>query len=119
VTIIRSCQPEENGCFPDARPYNADVESSTLHGLQPPETIMPQLTPQEDSDRNRRILAGDPGRSDRKPGYRVKHRTDGRTGVIVGVVRDPLSGATAYTVRWDDGETVANVPANQLDDAFE
>ncbi len=80
---------------------------------------MPQLTPQEDSDHNRRILGGDRGRSDRKPGYRVKRREDGRTGVIVAVGGDPQSGATQYSVRWDDGEMESAVPPNHLDDAFE
>ncbi len=80
---------------------------------------MPQLTPQEEFERRRKILAGNPGRTDRKPGYRVKHREDGRTGVIVAVGGDPFSGSAHYTVRWDDGQTESPVPANLLDDAFE
>jgi hypothetical protein len=80
---------------------------------------MAQLTPQEDFERSRKILAGTPDRSDRKPGYRVKRRGDGRTGVIVSVGGDPLSGSTHYTVRWDDGETDVLVAPNVLDDAFE
>jgi hypothetical protein len=47
----------------------------------------------------------------------VQRRDDCRTGVIAAVGSDP-AGATCYTVRWDDGQTEANVPANQLDDAF-
>ncbi|MGE5192632.1 MAG: hypothetical protein ACM3U2_09030 [Deltaproteobacteria bacterium] len=80
---------------------------------------MAQLTPQEDFERSRKILAGNPGRSDRKPGYRVQRRDDGRSGVIVAVGRDSLSGSTHYTVRWDDGETEVLVAPNVLDDAFE
>jgi hypothetical protein len=78
---------------------------------------MPQLTPEEEFERNRKILPGDPGRSDRKPGYRVQRRDDGRTGVIVAVGSDG-AGSTHYTVRWDDGETELIIPSNQLDDAF-
>ena len=79
---------------------------------------MPQLTPQEEFERRRKILADDPGRSDRKPGYRVQRRDDGRTGVIVAVGSDSPSAATHYTVRWDDGQIETNVPPNLLDDAF-
>ena len=80
---------------------------------------MPQFTPQDDADPSRKILGGKTGRTDRKPGYRVKHRDDGRTGVIVTVGGGGLSQATHYTVRWDDGQTEPFVPPNQLDDAFE
>jgi len=80
---------------------------------------MPQLTPQEDSERSRRILSGNPGRRDRKPGYRVKHREDGRTGVITAVGADGLGGLPHYTVRWDDGETQNHVEPQLLDDVFD
>jgi hypothetical protein len=80
---------------------------------------MPQLTPQEEFERSRKILPGNPGRTDRKPGYRVQNREDGRTGVVVAVVGDPTSGSTHYTVRWDDGTTESPVIPNLLDDAFE
>jgi len=80
---------------------------------------MPLFTPQEDADPSRKILGGRTGRTDRRPGYRVKHRDDGRTGVIVAVGGDPLSMTTHYTVRWDDGQTETLVPPNLLDDAFE
>jgi hypothetical protein len=80
---------------------------------------MPLFTPQEDPERHRKILAGNAGRKDRMPGYRVKRRDDGRTGVIAAVGGDGLSTATYYTVRWDDGETEAFVDPNLLDDAIE
>ena len=78
---------------------------------------MPQLTPEEEFERSPRILGRDAGRSDRRPGYRVQRRDDGRTGVIVATGSE-AAGSTHYTVRWDDGETETNVPPNQLDDAF-
>ena len=77
---------------------------------------MPQFTPQDDAQRSRRIFSGASGRKDRKPGYRVQHRLDGRTGVIVAV--DDAPGATTYTVRWDDGATEQLVAPELLDDAF-
>lgn len=80
---------------------------------------MPLFTPQEDPDRHRKILAGNAGRKDRKPGYRVRRRDDGRTGVIVAALGDGLSASTQYTVRWDDGETESFVDPNLLEDAIE
>jgi hypothetical protein len=80
---------------------------------------MPQLTPQEDADPSRKILGGNTGRTDRRPGYRVQYRNDGRTGVIVAVGGSPLSATTNYTVRWDDGQIEPNIAPNLLDDAFE
>jgi hypothetical protein len=80
---------------------------------------MAQLTPQEDFERSRKILTGHPGRIDRKPGYRVKRREDGRTGVIVAVGGDGPAALPHYTVRWDDGETEEHVAPQLLDDAFE
>jgi hypothetical protein len=94
-----------------------DSESSKT--IQQQGSAMAQFTPQEDSERSRRILSGISGRTDRKPGYRVKRRDDGRTGVIVAVGGDGLSVATTYTVRWDDGETEHQVAPQILDDAFE
>lgn len=80
---------------------------------------MPQLTPQEDFERSRKILAGNLARKDRKPGYRVKHRIDDRTGTIVAVGEGALAGSPHYTVRWDDGETQDQVDPKSLDDVFE
>jgi hypothetical protein len=79
---------------------------------------MAQLTPQEEFERSRKILSGNPGRKDRQPGYRVKHREDGRTGVIV-AVGGGLAVVPHYTVRWDDGETQDHVEPQLLDDAFD
>jgi hypothetical protein len=79
---------------------------------------MPQLTPQEDADPSRKILGGKKGRTDRRPGYRVQHRDDGRTGAIVAVGGDPLSATTNYTVRWDDGQIETQVSPDVLDDVF-
>jgi hypothetical protein len=83
------------------------------------ERVMAQLTPQEEFERSRKILTGNPGWKDRKPGYRVKHRDDGRTGVIVAVGGDRLAVLQDYTVRWDDGETQDHVEPQLLDDAFD
>jgi hypothetical protein len=83
------------------------------------EVTVPLFSPLEDSERNKRILAGNTGRKDRMPGYRVKRRDDGRTGVIVAAAGDGVSVATQYTVRWDDGETEPSVDPNLLDDAIE
>ena len=80
---------------------------------------MPLFSPLEDADRDKRILAGNAGRKDRKPGYRVRRRDDGRTGVIVTAAGDGLSVSTSYTVRWDDGETESFVNPNLLDNAIE
>jgi hypothetical protein len=80
---------------------------------------LPLISPQEEFDRNRKILASNPGKKDRKPGYRVKRRDDGRTGVIVAAAGDGLSVSPHYTVRWDGGETEAFVDPNLLDDAIE
>jgi hypothetical protein len=80
---------------------------------------VPLFSPLEDADRDKRILAGNAGRKDRKPGYRVRRRDDGRTGVIVAASGDGLSVATSYSVRWDDGETESFVSPNLLDDAIE
>ena len=75
------------------------------------------MTPQEEFERSRKVLPGDSGRSDRKPGYRVQHRDDGRTGVIVCVV-DGQAPSVSYTVRWDDGQTETNVLPARLEDVF-
>ena len=80
---------------------------------------MANISPQEEFDRNRRVLAGNTGNKDRKRGYRVKHRNDGRTGAIVAVEGDGLSVARRYTVRWDDGEIEEHVEPSLLDDAIE
>jgi hypothetical protein len=80
---------------------------------------MAQLTPQEEFEHSQKILTGNPGRRDRKPGYRVKHREDGRTGVIVAVGEDGRAVLPHYTVRWDDGETQDHVAPQLLDDAFD
>src|SRR5436309_3300496 len=95
----------------------AHSESSTRPRKK--ERALPLISPQEEFDRNRKILASNPGRKDRKPGYRVKRRDDGRTGVIVSAAGDGLSVSPHYTVRWDGGETEAFVDPNLLDDAIE
>lgn len=80
---------------------------------------MANISPQEEFDRNRKILTGNTGKKDRKRGYRVKHRDDGRTGVIVAVEGDGLTVSPHYTVRWDDGGTEEHIEPNLLDDAIE